>query len=186
VNAVAEYGMGRAWRGAGSRTGLVGGELGGGRDWWGRVGGGFPGVSPAWPSFLSLASNRICLAAIPASPSRGITAADLARSWQVWWGAGRGRARGRGWWAASLVVGGIGKGAELAASVASPPHGLPRIPVMPGGYPGVSLAVHHCGGSRAELAGLVGARGRRVSRRRLARSWRVAGAGYRGRKCRGP
>jgi hypothetical protein len=52
-----------------------------------------------------------------------------------------------------------------------------RIPVMPGGYPGVSLARHHCGGPRVELAGLVGARGRRVSRRQLARSWRVRAAG---------
>jgi hypothetical protein len=58
VNVVAEYGMGRAWRGAGSRTGLVGGELGGGRDWWGRVGGGFPGVSPrGLPSYPSRATG---------------------------------------------------------------------------------------------------------------------------------
>jgi hypothetical protein len=99
---------------------------------------------------------------------------------------------------------------------------------LPSGYPAISLARHNCGGSRAELAGLVGgelgggrdrwgrggaafpaspprglhraaslrrtrgagarlhcggraelagARGRRVSRQRLARSWRVAGAG---------
>ena len=81
---------------------------------------------------------------------------------------------------------------------------------LAGGYPAVSLARHNCGGSRAELAGLVGgelgggrarhhcggraelapraelagARGRRVSRRRLARSWRVPGKEGHHRRCR--
>jgi hypothetical protein len=34
--------------------------VGGRRDWRGRGGSGSPGVSPARPSFLSLASKRIC------------------------------------------------------------------------------------------------------------------------------
>jgi hypothetical protein len=74
VNPVAEYGMGRAWRGAGSRTGLGGGA---------EVAA-LPAFPPERSSFLSLASKRIWPAAIPPSPSRGITVADLARSWRVW------------------------------------------------------------------------------------------------------
>jgi hypothetical protein len=107
------------------------------------------------------------------------------------------------------VVGGIDGGAEVRLSQRLPRaafiarHHCGEQADLPGGYPAVSLARHNCGGSRAELAGLVGgelgggrarhhcggraelaaraelsgARGRRVSRRRLARSWRVAGAG---------
>jgi hypothetical protein len=63
------------------------------------------------------------------------------------------------------VVGGIDGGAEVRLS-----QRLPRA---------AFIARHHCDG-RAELAAraeLAGARGRRVSHRRLARSWRVAGAG---------
>jgi hypothetical protein len=79
VNPVAEYGMGQAWRGAGSRTGWGGGGIGGGAEV-----AALPAFPPERSSFLSLASKRIWPAAIPPSPSRGITVADLARSWRVW------------------------------------------------------------------------------------------------------
>jgi hypothetical protein len=70
VNPVAEYGMGRAWRGAGSRTGLVGGGIGGGAE---------VAALPAFPP-RGLPSSPSRASGSAASPSRGITAADLARS----------------------------------------------------------------------------------------------------------
>jgi hypothetical protein len=91
------------------------------------------------------------------------------------------------------VVGGIDGGVEVRLS-----QRLPRAAFiarqhcgeqadLPGGYPVVSLARHNCGGSRAELAGLVGGelgggRARGITAAdawswRLARSCRGRGGG---------
>jgi hypothetical protein len=92
------------------------------------------------------------------------------------------------------VVGGIDGGVEVRLS-----QRLPRAAFiarqhcgeqadLPGGYPVVSLARHNCGGSRAELAGLVGGelgggRARGITAAD-AWSWRVPGKEGHHRRCR--
>jgi hypothetical protein len=123
---------------------------------------------PARPSFLSLASNRICLTAIPASPSYSITAADLAWSWRVRWGQvggglGDGGGGGRAGWGAGWG------GAEVVAFPASPRAAF--------------LAFRSC------LAAIPASPSRGITAADLARSRRVwwgrAGGGYPGGGSRG-